>query len=302
MNKAKAILRSMRFRTIPLSVAGVLLGSMLALADYHVNVWTVVFLVITAAVLQIMSNLANELGDVQHGTDTEERLGPKYGLNSGEMTIDDMKLWVKIFVVISIVSGLIMIWVSFGSIFSTQAIGVEILGALAIWAAIRYTVGKNPYGHRGLGDLFVFIFYGLATVMGAFYICAHSLSVWPLILPACAIGFFCTGVLNVNNIRDMKTDSKTRVTVAMKLGPAGARVYQIILIVSGWVSMTLYCLFRYPDPWHWLFVITLPLYVLHVVGIWRSGGDTIDRILPQLVLSTFFFALLAGTGFIIFLI
>lgn len=292
----------MRFRTIPLSVSGVLLGSMLALADYHISIWTVVLLLVTAAVLQILSNLANELGDVQHGTDNEDRLGPKYGLNSGDLDVEDMKLWVKVFVLISIACGLLMTWVSFGSLFSTQAIGVEILGALAIWAAIKYTVGKNPYGHRGLGDLFVFIFYGHVTVMGAFYICAHYLPLWPLILPACAIGFFSVGVLNVNNIRDMSTDAKTRITVAIKLGSFGARIYHTILMLLGWTSMVLYCIFRYSDPWHWLFVLTLPLYVLHVVGVWKSSNGGIDRMLPQLVISTFLFAALSGIGFIVFLI
>lgn len=302
MGKAKAILRSMRFRTIPLSVAGVLLGSMLALADYHIRMWTVVLLVLTAAALQILSNLANELGDVQHGTDTTEREGPLYGLNSGDLDIDDMKLLVKVFVLVSIVLGLLMVWVSFGTLFSVQAIGVEILGAAAIWAAIRYTVGKNPYGHRGLGDVFVFIFYGLVTVMGGFYVCAHCVPLWPLILPACAIGFFSVGVLNVNNIRDMKTDARVRTTVAMRLGPVKARVYQSVLIALGWISMILYCLCRYPDPWHWLFVLTLPLYILHIVGIWKKTDRGIDAMLPQLVVSTLLFSVLAGGGFIIFLI
>ena len=166
---------------------------------------------------------------------------------------------------------------------------------------MKYTLGRNPYGYRGLGDLFVFIFFGLVSVMGAYFVAAHTISSWYLLLPASAIGFFSMGVLNVNNIRDMKTDAANRMTVAIRLGERNARIYQTVLIVLGWAAMCAYCLCRFPDPWHWLFVITLPLYIIHLRGVGTRSGRALDPMLPLLVMSTAAFSLLAGLGFIIYL-
>ena len=139
------------------------------------------------------------------------------------------------------------------------------------------------------------------TVLGAYLIGAHTLKNWTLLLPACSIGCFSVGVLNVNNIRDMESDARTRQTVAIRLGERYAKIYQTVLIVLGWACMVIYCLLRFPDPWHWLFVLTLPLYVLHLRGVWRRSGRELDPMLPLLVLSTFAFALLGGLGFLVYL-
>ena len=291
----------MRLRTLPLSTAGVLLGILLATADYHVSVWVALLIVLTTISLQILSNLSNELGDVLHGTDTEDRQGPQYGLNSGELTIKDMKLLIKIAVAVCVVSGLAMTWVSFGTIFEMAPILVLLLGAAAIMGAMTYTLGRNPYGYRGLGDLFVFLFFGIVSVAGSYFVAAHEISSWKIFLPAAAIGFFSVAVLNVNNIRDMKTDAVNRVTVAIRLGECRAKIYQTILIVLGWVAMIVFCLLRIFDPWHYLFVLTLPLYVMHVIGVWKRHDKDLDPMLPLLVMSTFAFAALAGVGFVAYL-
>ena len=291
----------MRLRTLPLSTAGVLLGILLATADYHISVWVALLIVLTTISLQILSNLSNELGDVLHGTDTEDRQGPQYGLNSGELTIKDMKLLIKLAVAVCVVSGLAMTWVSFGTIFEMAPILVLLLGAAAIMGAMKYTLGRNPYGYRGLGDLFVFLFFGIVSVAGSYFVAAHEISSWKIFLPAAAIGFFSVAVLNVNNIRDMKTDAVNRVTVAIRLGECRAKIYQTILIVLGWVSMIVFCLLRIFDPWHYLFVLTLPLYVMHIVGVWKRHDKDLDPMLPLLVMSTFAFAALAGVGFVAYL-
>ena len=114
--KLKASLESMRLRTLPLSMAGVLLGILLAVADWKVDLWTAILIVITTVCLQILSNLSNELGDVLRGTDTVERQGPQYGLNSGEMTVRDMKVLIGIFVGLCIVFGTAMTWRAFGTL------------------------------------------------------------------------------------------------------------------------------------------------------------------------------------------
>ena len=292
----------MRLRTLPLSMAGVLLGILLATADWRVELWTAVLIVLTTVCLQILSNLSNELGDVLRGTDTADREGPEYGLNSGGMTIGQMKGLIAAFVVLCMVFGALMTWKAFGTLFALTPILVLMLGAAAIIAAMKYTLGRNPYGYRAKGDIYVFLFFGLMSVLGAYFVCTAGEGLhWKLLLPASAVGFFSVGVLNVNNIRDMKTDAANRVTVAIKLGEKRARIYQTVLVALGWACMVAYCLLCWPSIWHWLWVITLPLYVMHLRGVWTRSGKALDPMLPMLVMSTFALCLLMGLGFCAFL-
>jgi 1,4-dihydroxy-2-naphthoate octaprenyltransferase len=298
-----AAVQSMRLRTLPLSVAGVLLGILLAVADWKVDLWTAVLIVLTTVCLQILSNLSNELGDVLHGTDTDERQGPQYGLNSGAMTVADMKKLIGLFVVLCMVSGAAMTWRAFGTLLDMTPILVLMLGAAAIIGAMKYTLGHNPYGYNAKGDFYVFLFFGLVSVMGAYFVCTKGLGLhWKLLLPAAGVGCFSVGVLNVNNIRDMKTDAANRVTIAIKLGAHRARVYQTILICTGWACMIAYCLLCWPSWWHWMWVITLPLYIKHLHMVWTRTDRALDPALPLLVMSTFGLCLLMGIGFCIYLI
>ena len=296
MNKFRAAVKSMRLRTLPLSTGGVLLGILLATADFRVNVWVAVLIVVTTVCLQIVSNLSNELGDVLHGTDTADRKGPRYGLNGGVLTILEMKWLIGLFVVLCIVSGTAMTLLSFGTLWDMTSILVLLMGAAAIMGAMKYTLGRNPYGYRGLGDIYVFLFFGLVAVLGGYFVACHTLF-WRLLLPGAAAGCFSVGVLNVNNIRDMETDAANRVTMAIRLGGKRAKIYQTILIVLGWILMLAYCQLRMFSWWHYLFVITLPLFILHLRGVWKHTGKALDPMLPLLVISTFLFCLLAGLGF-----
>ncbi len=298
--KTKAIINSLRLRTLPLSLAGVVLGVMLAASEYRISGWAAIFIFLTTICLQILSNLSNELGDVLSGTDTEDRQGPQYGLNMGLVSIPEMKRLISIFATLAAIFGIVMIWISFGTLFCVKSVCLLVLGAAAIWAAMHYTLGKNPYGYRGLGDLFVFIFFGLVSVLGGFFVAAHTISSWWLLLPAAAISCFSVGVLNVNNIRDMKTDAATRTTVAMKLGERNARRYQTALICAGWLFLLIFAAAYRFSPWHFLFVVTLPLYVKHLKGIWTLKEKDLDPMLPLLVISTFILALILGATFMIF--
>ena len=301
--KPKAAIQSMRLRTLPLSTAGVLLGILLSVADWKVDPWAAVLIVLTTICLQILSNLSNELGDVLRGTDTEDRQGPEYGINSGGMTISEMKLLIGAFVGLCIVFGVLMTWRAFGTLWELTPILVLMLGGGAIAAAMKYTLGPNPYGYRAKGDLYVFLFFGLVAVLGACFVCTRGQGLhWKLLLPASAVGFFSVGVLNVNNIRDMKTDAANRVTVAIKLGLKRSRIYQTVLIGLGWACMTAYCLLCWPSLWHWLWVITLPLYIKHLHGIWTREDRALDPMLPLLVMSTFALCLLMGLGFCAYLL
>ena len=293
----------MRLRTLPLSMAGVLLGILLAVADWKVDIWTAVLIVITTVCLQILSNLSNELGDVLNGTDTAERVGPQYGLNSGALSIAEMKVLIGLFVVLCVVFGTLMTWRAFCTLWDMTPILVLMLGAAAIMGAMKYTLGHNPYGYRAKGDIYVFLFFGLVSVLGAYFVCTQGIGLhWKLLLPAAGVGCFSVGVLNVNNIRDMKTDAVNRVTIAIKLGMHRARIYQTVLIVLGWVCMAVYCLLCWPSVWHWMWVVTLPLYVKHLAGVWTREDRALDPMLPLLVMSTFALCLLFGLGFCLFLV
>ena len=296
----KASIKSMRLRTLPLSLAGVILGVTLAADKTDVSPWTAALIFLTTVCLQILSNLSNELGDTLSGTDSADRQGPKYALGSGDMTIGDIKKLILMFIGLCVIFGLAMIQVSFGSLFKTESICLEALGAAAIVGAMKYTLGKNPYGYRGLGDVFVFIFFGLVSVLGGYYVAARELPPLIMLLPASAIGCFSVGVLNVNNIRDMKTDAVNRVTVAIKLGMKGARIYQTILVTLGWVLILVFCAVYDFAPGHYIFIITLPLYIKHLQGVWTRSERALDPMLPILVISTFFLSILAGAGFLIF--
>ena len=273
---------------------------MLAADNTEVSPWTAALIFLTTVCLQILSNLSNELGDTLSGTDSTDRQGPQYALGSGDMTIGDIKKLIGIFIGLCVVSGLAMIQVSFGSIFKTEPICLEVLGAAAIAGAMKYTLGKNPYGYRGLGDVFVFIFFGLVSVLGGYYVAARELPPLVMLLPASAIGCFSVGVLNVNNIRDMKTDAVNRVTVAIKLGMKGARIYQTLLIALGWVLLLTFCAVYDFALGHFVFIITLPLYIKHLHGTWTRSERALDPMLPLLVISTFLLSILAGAGFLIF--
>ncbi len=287
----------MRLRTLPLSLAGIILGVLLAGGGHRLNGLFVVLLLLTTVFLQILSNLSNELGDTLHGTDRADRQGIRYSLQDGEMTVPEMKRLIACVAVLCCLLGFGMVWTAFGELLAPLPLAFLALGAAAVWAAMHYTLGRNPYGYRGFGDLFVFIFFGLATVCGGWFLSSLEWD-WRILLPSAAIGCFSVAVLNVNNIRDMKSDAETRTTVAIKLGVHRARIYQTVLIAAGWALMTAFSLTGSPSVWRFLYVLTLPGFIKHLRGVWTLQDRALDPMLPLLVLSTFAFALLGGLGFL----
>ena len=286
----------MRLRTLPLSLAGITLGVLLAAGGHDVDLLTVILLALTTVCLQILSNLSNELGDTLHGTDRADRQGIRYSLQDGEMTVAEMKRLIGCMAVLCCVFGALMVWRAFGALWAPLPLAFLALGAAAVWSAMHYTLGRHPYGYRGLGDLFVFVFFGLATVCGGYFLTCLEWD-WSLLLPASSIGLFSVAVLNVNNIRDMKSDAHTRTTVAIRLGEHRARIYQTVLIAAGWALMLVFSFAFGPACW-WrlLFVMSLPGFILHLRGVWTRQDRALDPMLPLLVRSTFFFALLGGIG------
>mgnify|MGYP002622049450 FL=1 len=279
----------MRLRTLPLSLAGVVCGGLLAQGRHGDNWWTFALVALTACALQILSNLSNEMGDHLSGVDTEGREGPNYSMTEGGLTVKQMWRAINGMVVTCCVSGLAMVLVS-GSPW-----WVLLLGAAAIWAAPHYTLGRKPYGYIGLGDLFVFIFFGLVSVLGSYFVIAHTidLKIW-LMLPAVGMGLLSVGVLNVNNIRDMQSDEGIRKTVPLRIGVCGAKIYQTLLVVLG-VACFGWC----EENGAFCVLPTAPFFLWHIIGVWHRKGCQLDKMLPLLVLSTFVLALLYGDVFYI---
>ena len=297
--KISAAIHSMRLRTLPLSLAGVVLGVFLACAGHSVSPWVIILIMLTTVSLQILSNLSNELGDYLSGTDGGSREGPMYSLAEGKISVEDFKRLIVLFVFLCCFFGSAMILTAFGKLFCAKGLVLAVLGACAVWAATHYTLGKRPYGYRGLGDISVFIFFGIVSVMGGYFVVAGALDSWAVILPATTIGCFSVGVLNTNNIRDMESDADTRVTIPLKIGERKAKIYQTALITIGWLTMFIFTAITFKSVWNLLYLLTLPLFIAHVAGVWRYHGSALDKYLPMLVISSFVFSILAGVGYLL---
>ena len=285
MSKIRAYIRSFRLRTLPLSVAGIVLGTMLAAAAGEFHAGRFALAVVTVLLLQILSNVANELGDTLRGTDSDERQGMVYSLQSGEITIAAMKRLIIWLVALSVLSGVALIATSFEALFSREGLTMLGLGALAIVAALGYTLGRRPYGYMGLGDLFVFLFFGLLSTIGGYFLMCWQVD-WSVALPAAACGLWSVGVLNINNIRDIESDRKNRTTVPILLGERGAKIYQCVLELLPFVLLSIYCALHCGEWADYLFWLLLPLYIVHLQGVWQSQGRQLDARLPQLSILT----------------
>ena len=229
-NNIKIWLQAARLRTLPLSVSGIIMGNALALN--HNDFSFIIFLlsILTAIAFQIVSNFANDYGDGIKGTDNEERIGPKRVLQQGLLTSENLKRGTLVSVVVSIILSITLIYQSLGLdklLFSVLFILLAI-GALA--AAIKYTVGANPYGYSGLGDLFVFIFFGWVSVIGSYFLQINSIDL-SIILFATSVGLLSVAVLNLNNMRDIENDfNSSKITLAVRLGSHKAKIYHYFLV------------------------------------------------------------------------
>lgn len=285
MSKIRSYIRSFRLRTLPLSVAGIVLGTLLAARAGEFHLLRFALAILTVLLLQILSNVANELGDTLRGTDSEERQGMIYSLQSGEISIAAMKRLIIWLVALAAISGIALVASSFESLFSGDGVLMLALGGVAIVAALGYTLGRHPYGYMGLGDLFVFLFFGLLSTIGGYFLMTSEVD-WAVALPAAACGLWSVGVLNINNIRDMESDRANRVTVPILLGEHRAKIYQCLLELLPFALLTLFCVLREVSWEGYLFWLFLPMFVAHLRGVWRATGRELDCRLPQLSLLT----------------
>ena len=286
-----------RPRTLPLALASILTGAFLAAAAGQFNGPVVALAALTTILLQVLSNLANDYGDSQNGADSVHRQGPQRAVQSGAITPDQMKRGMWICGLLALVSGLALLWVALGAAGLGLFLTFLALGLAAIWAAVNYTAGKNPYGYAGLGDISVFLFFGLVGVCGTYFLQTRALPL-PVLLPAAALGCFATAVLNVNNIRDINSDVLAgKITIPVRLGPVHARRYHWLLLILGLGCATVFVALTYHSPWQWLFALATPLFAFNAMQIWqRQESMQIDPLLKQMALSTLVFTVLFGVG------
>ena len=285
-------IQSLRLRTLPLSVSGIIVGCGLAYnlmpaANHSFGVcgfWLIFILAIaTTLSLQILSNLANELGDALKGTDADQHGREAYGLQAGTLTQRRIVFLIWFFGCLSVVCGTALIYVSFGSLWCPQSLTFFGLGLLAVIGAVTYTLGRHSYGYMGLGDLGVFLFFGLLSTLGSFYLVAQTLTAEALAC-AVAVGLPCVGVLNLNNIRDMQNDRvHGKRTFASLLGPVGARVYHTLLLLGALVVMVLFG--------HYWTLCILPFWAWHLWFVW-THHERLDTHMPVLMFTTLMFAVL----------
>lgn len=291
----KSWLKAFRLRTLPLSLSTIAMGSILAAAAGTFS-WLILALCVTTTLfLQILSNLANDYGDTEHGADNAERVGPSRAVQSGEISMAAMKKAMYLFGFLALVSGVALISVSLGSGFSKRSVFFFLLGLGAIAAAVKYTAGKNPYGYRGLGDIFVFLFFGIVGVAGTYYLQTKEITP-DIFLPAISIGFLCAGVLNVNNMRDRISDANSgKITIAVRLGATNSKYYHLALISFAWVAIVVYTLLNFHSPTQFIFLITLPLFAMHLAKILGNKEPALlDGQLKTLVLSTLAYCITFG--------
>ena len=269
----------------------------MAAANGFFNGTIVALCVLTTLFLQILSNLANDYGDSKHGADSVHREGPLRAVQAGHITAEHMKKGMVVFSLLSLVSGLVLLWVAFGAEGVLLALLFLGLGLASIWAAINYTAGAKPYGYAGLGDIFVFVFFGLVGVLGTYFLQAQTLDAI-VVLPALVCGFFATAVLNVNNIRDINSDLLAgKHSIPVRIGPKRARMYHLFLLMAGTVCAFAYVALNFYSWWQLLFIVAVPLLIVNGVNVWRKQtSKELDPYLKQMAITTLLFVLLFGVG------
>lgn len=317
----KDYIQAARLRTLPLSISGIVVGSIFGNRDvinsYFESEDSVISMycfgtpsilispifwlaILTTIGLQVLSNFANDYGDGVKGTDNEDRVGPQRTLQSGAITPKQMLTTIIITGLITLVLAVVLIYVSFGKenfVYSLLFFG---LGLASIVAAIKYTMGKNAYGYSGLGDVFVFLFFGLLSVVGSYFLYTKELNL-VIFLPAASIGMLSAGVLNLNNMRDQISDAKSgKNTLVVKIGGEFAKYYHYYLIIASFLCALLFVVIQYQSPFQFLFLIAyIPIFKHLFTVIKNKNPQDLDPELKKLALSTFLFAILLGVGFLI---
>ncbi len=266
----KIWLDAARPKTLPLAIASIFCGSVLAINHSDFSYHLMIFAVITALLLQILSNLANDYGDAIKGTDSDARLGPKRAIQQGLVTPKLMKKVIVFNAILTIFVGLLLVLSAFNKM--TEIMIFIVLGGLSILASICYTVGNKPYGYRGLGDLSVLIFFGWLGVGGSFYLQSGVFN-FEIFFPATACGLLAVCVLNINNLRDIDNDRACgKMTLIVRIGPKWGRIYHQALLFFSYLFFSVFALLYDGGIYSWLFVLSIPFGVKHGKAVWQTAA------------------------------
>ena len=301
-------IQAARLRTLPLSVSGIIVGSMYALAYPTANVltptevfnWKIFgYAILTTLGLQILSNFANDYGDGMKGTDNADRIGPKRAIQSGVIAPEAMKNAIIVTAILTLISAILLIYYAFGDSNLVYSLFYLVLGILAIISAIRYTVGNTAYGYRGYGDMFVFVFFGLVSTLGVNFLYSKEIDML-LFLPASAIGLLSVGVLNLNNMRDEASDRKSnKNTVVVKIGIEKAKKYHYFLIVTAMILVLFFAVISHFRFDQYLFLLAYIPLTKHLVFVYNNKENKyLDPELKKVALSTFALSVLLALSMI----
>jgi 1,4-dihydroxy-2-naphthoate polyprenyltransferase len=288
-----------RLRTLPLALSSIITGSALAQFDGAFHLRVLIPALLTAIFLQILSNLANDYGDAVKGTDNDGRVGPLRSVQSGAITPAQMRKGIACMTFAAILAGIWLIGEGLSGLSLVDYISFMLLGLISVIAALTYTLGKNPYGYSGLGDIAVFLFFGLTGVLGTYFLHGHKLS-WGAALMAVVLGLFSMGVLNLNNMRDMDNDRRCgKITIAVKLGMSGAKKYHSFLIISGMLSSALFTALNFKSIGQLAIILIFPVFIRDINAVSKiKDHREFDPFLKKLSLSTFIFSILFGVGLV----
>jgi 1,4-dihydroxy-2-naphthoate octaprenyltransferase len=245
MQKVKAWISAARLRTLPLSISGILMAAAAAENVGEFSVAILILALLTTLGFQVLSNFANDYGDGKKGTDNKNRVGPMRAMQSGLLSAKELKRGMIVTAVITILLSTMLIFQAFGSDNLLLAFIFFNLGIAAIIAAVKYTVGDNAYGYRAMGDVFVFIFFGLVGVVGCYFLFTTEITSL-IFLPAMTIGLLSMAVLNLNNMRDRIPDQAVnKNTLAVVLGGKKVKYYHYVLLIGAVISAVLYSYLAY---------------------------------------------------------
>ena len=266
----KSWLIASRPHTLPLATAGILTGNIAAYSDGSYTSLILLFSLLTGIGLQVLSNFANDYGDYNHGTDNEDRTGPLRVMQSGLITRKQMKTGLVLCIAFCLFCGVFMLYLALPKTGYPFAFIMLALGIAAIWAAWGYTAAKKPYGYKGWGDLFVFLFFGLAAVIGTFFLQTGIIEKY-IFLPAVSIGLFSVAVLNINNIRDIPNDlASGKRTIAVIIGDKKARWYHAALLTIGCLHFFLFGMAVFVQPYQYFFLLPLLLFGINIIKVFKA--------------------------------
>ncbi len=300
MNKATIWIKAFRLRTLPLALSATVLGSFLGFAEEKFKWGVFVFGTLTTLFLQVLSNLANDYGDARKGTDNEHRLGPLRVTQSGLVSQKQMRGMIILFMMLSLVSGSLLIWSGLRNGNMLVYAVFFVLGCSAIFAAVKYTIGKRPYGYVGFGDIMVFIYFGILGVAGTYFLHTQSFHM-TILLPASSVGLFSVGVLNLNNLRDHENDAiNGKNTLVVRMGVAWAKVYHVVLLLTAFLLAVAYTLIHFESYYQLIFLLPVPLLISDVQKVITNTVPVeLNPELKKLAVATLLFSLAFGLGLVL---